>query len=113
MTNAKLTKTQQEVLDRAIDHINEARAIDFEAWVIRSGIHKTFDEYFKWMVAWNGREMAEKFVTMDREFYNDTRNGIVTLQANTNTLKALEKKGYIKIIEIGGEWLDKVEVLGM
>lgn len=44
-------------------------------------------------------------------YFGKLPNGTYRIQENTSTLKALEKKGYIRIIEIGGGMSDIVELL--
>jgi hypothetical protein len=39
-------------------------------------------------------------------------DGLINGNWNTNTLKAMERKGVIRIVEIGGWWNDTVELLG-
>ena len=95
----KLTESQEKVLEQAKRDIDEARKYkDFDSWLEarRSYIvEKNTRAYDLYKMCW------EK-----------ARDGMPLVSANTATIKALEKKGFIEIIEIGGRFPDRVRVIG-
>lgn len=90
----KLTATQQSVMDEAwkkLHNINSCR---------------TGYEYFKkHKQGWRETEEMVRFATMEWE---DGKQNIVDVSASHQTLRALEKAGCIRIVDI--EW-NKFEIL--
>ena len=84
-----LTKTQVKIMERAYKDIYQAKT------------HQTYEEYLKanylQKAQWILDIEMEKQEQKDRWLEN--RKNIVYTYTNSNTLRALEKKGYIKILE--------------
>lgn len=88
MKQAKLTKTQSEVLEYAKKQIDTARALTYREWFLET------EKYYR-------PDWIEKAI-QERQFanvYEDRKNGIVYTHCNSRTLKKLESLGYIEIIE--------------
>lgn len=110
----KLSKAQQEVLNKAINEITEARSCS------------TFEEYFNQFKAprYNcGYNTPEKYISRDPEgwekqkkYWEDLKQGITLTHCNTKTLQKLEALGYIEIIEDANRvrWgMDIIKVLNI
>ncbi len=123
--NNKLTKTQQEVMDKATRMYEEAQA-DFETWFMTSDWtntygpeYATFEEavnnMYMWLAKRDRPNDVEGYIKdkLDscREDYEMFRSGVVLIHASSNTLRALEKKGCIEIIVDGGRSTDTVRLL--
>ena len=101
----KLSKTQQEVLNKIINDIEFAKRFNnSKDWYIASEC-----EYAKHTIRYN--ELIEIYtkqyngysnetINLFEQSWNDKLNNIATTRCNSGTLKALEKAGYIEIIEI-------------
>lgn len=118
----KLTKVQKELYNELLNKIELAKSSkDLKQYVINlqmEGIntdrkdYKSVLEHIENRYDKNVNEM-ERIYT---KHYNDARNNIILTHANSNTLRALENKGYIKIINDAancksGFGIDKVKVL--
>ena len=95
---AKLTKTQQRVIDEAKASIEEARTKSFEDWVT-STAHELVEE------------LPERWVSVLRRDYDGLREGIAIVKASSNTLRALETKGFIEIVSDGGRNIDHIKLV--
>lgn len=82
---SKLSDAQQKAFDRIIN--------------------APFVEDIKYMKVYDNCE----YKSLD--FIGKQKNGLIGVRESSSTLKALEKKGYIKIHELGGEFSDTVELL--
>lgn len=112
----KLSKAQQDVMDKAKKDIDEARALDYPEWLRR-------DSYYQ-IPKWADKETAELIEKrwMDavnreylKEYWEAEKNGIVLTHCNTRTLKKLEALGLIEILYDstgdGGYGIDHVKIL--
>lgn len=69
--------------------------------------------------AWGRKVLFEKFHAKEKAFRvgfesaSILKDGTIGITGHTNTLKALEKRGLIEIIEIGDEYMDIVKVVGV
>lgn len=96
----ELTKEQERVLNKAKKHIDIARQFnDFESYWIAThdDAHPVPDE--------------EEGYSFFKKWWKDNCNGIDLVRASTSTIKALEKKGFIEIIKVGGSFPDSIKVL--
>jgi DNA-binding MarR family transcriptional regulator len=94
-----LTPTQRKLMQEIHQDIANAKA------------HETYEDYVKANYKNNTPEDIEREIKKQtyKHFWEENLNNIALTKTSTNTLKALEKKGYIQIIEIGN--IDKVKVL--
>lgn len=112
MATSKLTNAQQKVFDKLIRDYDEANNMDFETWAWKSNwcgggfSHHSFDEVID-ALRWFGKRdcpknvdgyVEEKLARL-RKKYENFRAGILHTVTSSNTLRAMEKKGYIEIIE--------------
>ena len=105
----KLTKTQQEIMETLYASIKEAKSVN------------TFEEYFdRYMACRRNCEYntIEKSLSHDPhcldsdiKWWEMRRSNIDLIYANTKTIQALEKAGYIEIVKVGGLSADCVKVL--
>jgi hypothetical protein len=95
---AKLTKTQQKVIDEAKASIEDARTKSFEDWV-----YSTTREVVE--------ELPERWVSAFRRDYDGLREGVAIVKASSNTLRALEAKGIIEIVSDGGRNIDYIKLV--
>ena len=108
----KLSKAQERRLGEAKANIDMARSYD------------TYEEYeYNNNRYWSGRytleEAREKISKNDNEcnnfysnLYKEYRKGKALVIANSRTIEKLEELGLIKIINIGGNYPDLIEVIG-
>lgn len=95
-----LTKTQKVLYNNMLEKINLAKQ------------SKTYNEYVM-----NNKEIAPHFkqLNIENNFYKETylnlKNNIVLALSSSTTLRALENKGYIKIIKDGKSGVDVVKVI--
>ncbi len=124
---AKLTKTQQQVMNVVYARHLDAMVMSYEDWCWKSEWHgrmancESYEDYVDYLrevskrmakiLKVNANEYFEGRVSDNRTNYEDFRNGIVKIKASSNTIKALERKGYIEIVELKGDGFDKVKVV--
>ena len=93
-----LTPRQERDMNRLYKSIAEAKA---------------HDTYESWIRSWSDERFVEKQI--ERRFmehtYNNLHNNISLMNTSHQTLRALEKKGYIKIIEFSGDTGTTVDVV--
>lgn len=122
---AKLSKTMIEVLNKAYEDIKIAKENDYPTWLMKTVSH--FDWREERFSKWTGREAVAKVIAQSKEnwekhvsenyikeYWEEHRNNIVLTRCSSETIRALEKRGYIRIIrDSTGEriGIDKVEVL--
>lgn len=108
----KLTKAQEAVLNEAKANIDFARSVNFYDW---------------YRVSYNANQKSDEDIEkqINKPLYKDIGGrayfegiykneikGITLVMCNTRTLKALENLGYIRIINEGGSYPDRIEVIG-
>lgn len=110
----KITKAQENVLNRAKERIDFARSHNFYDWYMRRAtnyerinIHN-LDELDKHLSNRYGRDLRQAYIND----YENERKGITIVLSNTRTIKALERLGLIRIINEGGSSIDTIEVIG-
>jgi DNA-binding PadR family transcriptional regulator len=96
----KLTPAQEKELKRIIDHINYGKQFSSAEELYNSWGYTT-----KW------EDLKSEYQAIHIEDYNNRLNNITLTSANSSTLRALEKKGYIEIIRDGKKDYDIVKVL--
>lgn len=120
-----LSKTQQKVLDFAKEQIDIARTLDIKAWACHETFHgptciedtrmyKEWEEYgFKSQEAAfeRLREQRDNYAETYGKYYEQHKQGMALCRADSRTIKALEKQGYIRIINDGRVYVDTIEVL--
>ena len=83
----KLSKAQQEVMDKAKKDIDDARKMEYPEWLISHvNIRKNSLE----------KCVAEGYL---KDSWEERRNGFALTMCNSRTLKKLEEFGLIEIIE--------------
>ena len=115
----KLSKKMQEAFDKMTLRHQEACNKGYEEWAVdsewcgyaRDNDFMTYEQEFERKVERFGRESAERSDRYRRKTHEDARNGIVKGQWNTVTLRALESRGYIEVLKVGGENFDTVKLL--
>ena len=122
----KLTTVQQKLIDDAKAKIDFARTHTLREWVINNfgygGTEESIEQSARWRdehwgnnagdIVRDSLKKAIAYYEAEPEQYNEERNGIIKwTYNNSNTLRALEKKGVIEIIEDGGACSDAFRVL--
>ena len=97
----KLSKTQEELLNKMRKDIDYVRSC------------KSYEEYIQNDDAYNQRQKDTyiKSRSFEKYYINTKENNIVLTWTSSATLKALEKKGFIKIIVDAKDEIDFVKVL--
>ena len=111
----KLTERQQKVLDYAKKQINRAKTckdwIEYEYTAPYSTYsmkmyYPTYEDAKRAII-----ERNNELDNIYSESYDRLLKNQVLVTASTNTLKALEKLGLIKILEVGGNFPDLIEII--
>lgn len=106
----KLSKTQQEIYQKIKNYVKLAKECNtFKEYYIKEHCFGSTNE----SVIENETKRFEKYeeeLTKDyKNYWLEAREqNIELVNANSSTLKSLEKKGLIKIVEDGGKYIDKV-----
>jgi len=102
----KLSAVQMEILEEAKRRIDEARSYD------------TFEEYKgetdHYCQARGGAEYVKahiEYYEPYRKYWEQAKNAMPLIRANSRTIKALEKAGLIEIVDDGGMFPDTIKVL--
>lgn len=99
----KLTKTQKEFMDKL-----ENAIFYYTRHIPRESImHNLYVNGASYL--YDVREDGTRIHYPNRPYI--IKENTFSVQAKTNTLTALEKKGYIKILNVGGEMRDIIEVV--
>lgn len=123
--NAKLTDTQKRALEWPIRQYDDAQ-VDFETWVITSDWcnvtrqkYESVDDYVEGEIMFFAKRdrpndvegyIADRIARL-RETWENHRVGVVSARMSSNTLRALERKGYVEIIEDGRSMWDEIRLL--
>lgn len=102
---AKLSNTQQKVLDHVRTQIDVAREHDYPEWLLAT------IERFK-----DNEEAYSKAIAVEylKDIWEIARQGIALTDCSSNTIRALEKRGFIEIVEDAcndRDGIDKVRLL--
>lgn len=130
----KLTKAQQSVMDHAKSEIDYARTHSFLYWIAKNftqmPLEKDWDSHPNPNLSNKyAMDKATKAVEDDklpvvaygveifpenhrRIAYENEKKGITTTITSSNTLRALERLGLIKIIHDGRNGVDTIQVIG-
>ena len=124
MDVSKLTESQRKVMDDVYNKVEYARTHTLDEWALKQRFHKDSIEDILSVQRWNefgykSQEQAiertknavEEYKNTYKEYYENARNGQPLTTASTSTLKALEKRGFIRIIETGGTSPDTIELV--
>ena len=84
----KLSKAQQEVMEKAKREVDQARELDYPEWLRATSKSIRADAI--------DRLIAEGYL---KEYWEAHRRGEVLTHCNSKTLKKLEEYGLIEIIE--------------
>ena len=113
----KLSKEQERVYKKIQDYIKLAKECEtFKEYYIREHTddfkerndYKQIVEYETRLFEENKEELTNDYI----EYYIDAReHNIALTTCSSATLRALEKKKLIKIIEDGKQWVDRVQLL--
>ena len=129
----KLTKAQQEVMDLAKREIDYARTHDFLHWIAQAHGHALETDWDAHPNPYLSNELAlkqaQEMVEADsrgvytddgielippnwsRMAYENRKKGIVLTITSSNTLKALERRGLIRIVRDAKRGVDEVEIM--
>ena len=98
----KLTPIQEKELQAIIRYINYGKQFNSAKELYESFSH---NKYTKW------EDLREEWRQMNIRDYERRLNNIGLANGNSNTLRALEKKGYIELIKDGKDEYDIVKVI--
>ena len=113
----KLTSVQQKVMDDIKANINLAKQFnDFKEYYIESKIGLNQGSMTELEEIKARRERQYELYCVEeleyrKQLWLDKLQNITTVWANSMTLRALERKGYIEIIHDGGSKVDTVKLL--
>ena len=113
----KLSKEQERVLKGIQDYISLAKDCNtFKEYYIREHTDNFKDRNDYQSILEHETKIFEQYedrLTKDyMKYWKEAREQNIALTScSSSTLKALEKKGLIKIIEDGGKWIDKVQLI--
>ncbi len=125
MSTTKLTKAQQKAMDDAMKMYEEAQ-VDFETWYMTSHWTNTYEDEYEtfeeavndnllWIAKRDQPNDVEGYIRehleWTRGYYEKFRSGIVEIYTSSHTLRALERRGLIEIIEEGGRSTDTIRLL--
>lgn len=97
----KLSKAQQEVLETAKRNIDKARTYDYPEWL------KKINPFYDGGTAYQQKCYEEALAREElKDSWENDRKGIVLTHCSSHTIRALERLGFIEIIE------DSVETNG-
>ena len=106
-----LSKTQREEMEYLYNKLEFARTHTQQEWALNQ-LHYTperferFPEDRDYML-----QRADAYIQQFPDAYNRDRSGVLLTRANSSTLKALEKRGFIEIVKDGKQWIDHVKVI--
>ena len=126
-----LTPEQEKALESPIRLRDEARAAaSFEAWFMCNSWYDTKYDFERGRFASFEDAVNDEFlffakrdgagdvdgyianrIAEAKEYYEEFRSGIVYGCMSSNTLRALERKGVIEILEDGGKYFDKFRII--
>lgn len=115
-----LTKSQQQIYDEIVEKVNIAKSSkNVEDFYIKSQVKNiVIPKSLNTSIQDIENEYREKFRTLDEndlkiweEIYKNALNGITKIYSNSNTIRALEQRGYIKILTDGLNNLDIVQLI--
>jgi hypothetical protein len=107
----KLSKAQTEVMEEAKANIDKTRALSFYEWY-RIHFHGNGETDAQIDEEIARDEKAHPFMKgWYHNMYENERNGITLVTANTRTLKKLEEMGLIELVKNGGSYPDHIKVI--
>ena len=103
----KLSKTMQAVLDHAKCDIDLARKLNYPEWLMATNhcFQNTDSEY--WQKQYK-KALAEEYL---KKYWEMHRNAEVLTHCSSHTIRALEKRGLIEIIEDSVETGGSIDVV--
>ena len=124
---SKLTPSQRKVMERVYDNVEFARTHSPLEWGLRQRYDRVtldgMDDYilvkryadYNFKSAEDAKERmlreAQEYADEYRKYYENLKKGIALTYTSSNTLRALESRGYIRIIEDGKSYTDTVEII--
>lgn len=117
---AKLTASMTKALEQIIDYIDLAKKYDnYHDYYMAKSLRgmedrKDYDELVAWYESkYEKVTKGEYFESIYLGFWKDARENDIahTMGVSSSTLRALESRGYITIIEDGRDLVDKVKLL--
>lgn len=107
----KLSKAQTEVMEMAKAKIDQARALNFYDWYRdRFNSKGESDDQIDEEIARFGKAYPS-MTGWYHNMYENERNGITLITANTRTLKKMVEMGLIELVEEGGLYPDKIRII--
>lgn len=113
----ELTRVQKDLYDELVNNIQIAKTSkDIKEYYINlqmQYINKERKDYDKCLQHYIDKYNASQseIYKIYNQSYEEAKNNITRVYSNSNTLRALAKKGYIEIITDGKNNIDKVKVL--
>lgn len=113
----KLSKEQERVYKNIRDYIKLAKECNtFKEYYIRDNTDDfRYRDDYQDIVDYETKQFEENEEELTNDYIehwkNARENNIALITSSSSTLRALAKKGLIKIIEDGREWVDKVQLL--
>lgn len=121
MDISKLSDAQQRAMNLIYERIEIARSRPIEEWALYRIFDTTDYETAinKRITAYQDREKAKEMVDNAvanwKNWYNDTyekdKQGIIDISLSSNVLRALEKRGFIEVIQEGLRARDIVKII--
>lgn len=130
MDISKLSKSQQEVMEWAYKVVDFTRSHTLEEWSLAAVIGQRYQDEdidinkYRPVSHWQDYgypskeyiiertlQDAQDFATNYKRHYENAKNGIVLNQSSSSTIRALEKRGFIKIIEDRGRGIDVIQII--
>ena len=121
MDISKLSDAQQRAMNLIYERIEIARSRPIEEWALYRIFDTTDYETAinKRITAYQDREKAKEMVDNAvanwKNWYNDTyekdKQGIIDIGLSSNVLRALEKRGFIEVIQEGLRARDIVKII--
>ena len=106
----KLTATMEKVLNKIREDIRIAKSYDNYEDYYNEVEAKYYNERYN-----NYRKVLERYGEAEansyKKYWENRRKNITLTSCSSATLRALEERGYIRIIEDGGRWTDRVELI--
>lgn len=106
----KLSKAQTEVMEMAKARIDEARSLSFYEWYrIHFNAKNYTDAQIDDEIARFDKHINEE--GWHHNMYENARNAITLVTANTRTLRKMEEMGLIELVKDGGSYPDHIRLI--
>lgn len=119
MSDVKLTKVQERTYERATKFIEQAFEMDFQTWCWKSDFngggnvlhsYEDFERECAWFQKTFGTPVDVRIENHRTMWFEARNRGIAVVRANSATLRAMERKGVIEIVKLGGSGFDRIRL---